>query len=195
MKTMLFFSVLFTVLFLFPFEQISAQEEDLYEGGTVWSLTFVRTGANKSDTYLKGLANTWVASMEEAKSEGLIVSYRILQGTAASKDDFNLILMIENESLGVFDPNKEKVQELKDHYQRGGLGDVVVKRYLNEVLQAMLEPIRKRREEFAKDSSMVMEILKNGTEKARITASETLSDVRSAMGINYFESKAINSLF
>jgi hypothetical protein len=108
MKTTLFFSVLFATLFLFPFEQISAQEEDLYEGGTVWSLTFVRTGANKSDTYLKGLAKTWVATMEEAKSEGLIVSYKILQGAAANKDDFNLILMIENKSLGDYDPNKER---------------------------------------------------------------------------------------
>jgi len=108
MKTTLFFSVLFAVIFIFPFEQISAQEEDLYEGGTVWSLTFVRTGANKSDTYLKGLANTWVATMEEAKSEGLIVSYKILQGAAANEDDFNLILMIENKSLGEFDPNKER---------------------------------------------------------------------------------------
>jgi len=108
MKSVLFFSILFAVLFLFPFEQISAQEEDLYEGGTVWSLTFVRTGANKSDTYLKGLANTWVATMEEAKSEGLIVSYKILQGAAANEDDFNLILMIENKSMGEFDPNKER---------------------------------------------------------------------------------------
>ena len=108
MKTTLFFSVLFAVIFIFPFEQISAQEEDLYEGGTVWSLTFVRTGANKSDTYLKGLANTWVATMEEAKSEGLIVSYKILQGAAANEEDFNLILMIENKSMGEFDPNKER---------------------------------------------------------------------------------------
>jgi hypothetical protein len=108
MKTTLFFSFLFAVLFLIPFEQISAQEEDLYEGGTVWSLTFVRTGPNKSDTYLNGLANTWVATMEEAKSEGLIVSYKILQGAAANVDDFNLILMIENKSMGEFDPNKER---------------------------------------------------------------------------------------
>ncbi len=108
MKTTLFFSVLFAVLFLFPFEQISAQEEDLYEDGTVWTLTFVRTGANKSDTYLKGLANTWVASMEEAKKEGLIVSYKILAGTPANEDDFNLVLMIENKAMADFDPNKDR---------------------------------------------------------------------------------------
>jgi len=88
--------------------------------------------------------------------------------------------------LDVFDPDREKVQEMKDHYQRGGLGDVKVKKRLNETLQAFLEPIRSRREEFAKDVAGVMEILKKGTERARFTASKTLSDVRSAMGINYF---------
>ena len=88
--------------------------------------------------------------------------------------------------LDTFDSNTEKVQELKDHYQRGGLGDVVVKRYLNEVLQNFLEPIRKKREEYARDPAEVMEILKKGTEKARLTTAKTLSDVRSAMGIDYF---------
>ena len=108
MKSLLFFSVLLAVLFLFPFEQISAQEEDLYEDGTVWSLTFVRTGANKTDDYLKGLANTWVANMEEAKNEGLILSYKILQGNAANEDDYDLVLMIENKAMADFDPNKER---------------------------------------------------------------------------------------
>ncbi|NGX60211.1 MAG: Tryptophan--tRNA ligase 2 [Chlamydiae bacterium] len=88
--------------------------------------------------------------------------------------------------LDTFDTNTEKVQELKDHYQKGGLGDVIVKRYLNEVLQAFLKPIRKKREEYAKDTAGVMEILKKGTEKARLTTVKTLSDVRSAMGIDYF---------
>lgn len=105
MKNVLYFSVLMAVLFLFPFEQISAQEEDLYEDGTVWSLTFVRTGANKSEDYLKGLANTWVASMEEAKKEGLILSYKILAGNAANEDDYDLILMIENKNMASFDPD------------------------------------------------------------------------------------------
>lgn len=86
--------------------------------------------------------------------------------------------------LDAFAPDREKVQELKDHYQRGGLGDVVVKRYLNEVLQAMLQPIRQKRESL--DPEMVMEILKKGTDKARETASATLGEVRAAMGINYF---------
>jgi hypothetical protein len=108
MKTVLFFSILLAALFLFPFEQISAQEEDLYEDGTVWTLTFVRTGANKNDMYLKGLANTWVASMEEAKKEGLIVSYKILEGAPANEDDFNLVLMIENKNMASFDADEQR---------------------------------------------------------------------------------------
>jgi len=94
--------------------------------------------------------------------------------------------------LDVFGTDTEKITELKEHYQRGGLGDVVVKRYLEEVLQTFLEPIRNRREEFAKDPAMVMEILKKGTEKAREVTSQTLSDVRSAMGINYFKKDTIS---
>ena len=108
MKTTLFFSVLLAVLFLFPFDQISAQEEEPFEDGTVWTLTFVRTVANKTDDYLKGLSQTWAASMEEAKSEGLIVSYKILQGNASNKEDFDLLLMIENKNMATFDPNTER---------------------------------------------------------------------------------------
>jgi hypothetical protein len=117
MKNTLFFSVLFAVLFLFPFEQISAQEEDPFEDGTVWSLTFVRTVANKTDDYLKGLSQTWAASMEEAKKEGLIVSYKILQGAAANKDDFNLVLMIENKNMATLDPDKQR-EEAFDAIQK-----------------------------------------------------------------------------
>lgn len=88
--------------------------------------------------------------------------------------------------LDAFDPNPAKVEELKEKYRRGGLGDGTVKKYLNEVLQTFLEPIRKRRAEFANDSNEIMEILKKGTEKARNFAAETLKEVRSVMGINYF---------
>jgi len=88
--------------------------------------------------------------------------------------------------LDVFDDDKEKVQELKEHYTRGGLGDVKIKRYLNDVLQAKLEPIRNRREEYAKDPEYVMDILKKGSEKAEKVAEKTLKNVKDAMGINYF---------
>lgn len=88
--------------------------------------------------------------------------------------------------LDIFDSDKEKVAELKEHYQRGGLGDMTIKRYLNDVLQAYLAPIRERREEFAKDPDFVMNMLKEGTEKAERVAAATLAEVKAAMGINYF---------
>ncbi|MFO8069423.1 MAG: tryptophan--tRNA ligase [Alkalibacterium sp.] len=89
--------------------------------------------------------------------------------------------------LDVFDEDKEKVQELKDQYRKGGLGDVKIKRYLNDVLQAKLQPIRERREEFAKDRGAVLEMLKAGSEKAEAVAAQTLDEVKEAMGINYFK--------
>lgn len=88
--------------------------------------------------------------------------------------------------LDTFCSDKELVEKLKADYRKGGLGDGTVKKQLNEVLQEFLAPIRKRREEYAGDPSGVMELLKKGTDNARIVASETLSDVKKAMGITYF---------
>lgn len=88
--------------------------------------------------------------------------------------------------LDAFAQDKEKVEEMKEHYKKGGLGDMKVKRYLNEVLQAELEPIRNRRIEYAKDEEQVYKMLKEGSEKARAVAAQTLKEVRDAIGINYF---------
>ena len=88
--------------------------------------------------------------------------------------------------LDTFCKDKDKVQELKEHYQRGGLGDVKIKRYLNEVLQAELEPIRNRRNEYKKDIDAVYDILKKGSEKAEEIAAKTLDEVRTAIGLEYF---------
>ena len=79
------------------------------------------------------------------------------------------------------------LDELKAHYTRGGLGDVKVKKFLNKILQEELEPIRLKRKEFEKDIPEVYRILKEGSEVARNIAAQTLSEVKSAMGINYFE--------
>jgi hypothetical protein len=108
MKRVSFFTILLTVLFLFPFEQIKSQSDDLYKDGTVWTVTFVKTSANKTGDYLKGLAGTWAASMEEAKKEGLIVSYKLLVGAAANEDDFDIMLMIENKNMATFDPDEKR---------------------------------------------------------------------------------------
>lgn len=87
--------------------------------------------------------------------------------------------------LDAFDPDKEAVEALKAHYQRGGLGDSVVKKRLNEVLQAFLEPIRTRRDEYVKDPGAVMQILQQGTGRANAAAHQTLLDVRKAMFLDY----------
>jgi tryptophanyl-tRNA synthetase len=84
-------------------------------------------------------------------------------------------------------PEYANLQELKDHYTRGGLGDVKVKRFLNAILEEELEPIRKRRKEFEQDIPAVFQMLKEGSEAARAVAAQTLADVRKAMRIDYFD--------
>jgi tryptophanyl-tRNA synthetase len=88
--------------------------------------------------------------------------------------------------LDAFDPDKELIRAMKDHYRRGGLGDVTVKKRLQEVLLAELDPIRTLREDLAQDRGEVIRILKDGTEAARKVAAETLDEVRKAMHIDYF---------
>lgn len=84
-------------------------------------------------------------------------------------------------------PDYANLDELKAHYTRGGLGDVKVKKFLNNIIQEELEPIRKRRKEYEKDIPKVYNILRKGTEAAREVAAQTLSEVKSAMKINYFD--------
>ncbi len=88
--------------------------------------------------------------------------------------------------LDAFASDRIKVEELKAHYQRGGLGDSVVKKYLLDVLIAFLDPIRKKREELAKDPGSVMDLLREGTCVANDVADTTLKQMRQAMGILYF---------
>ena len=90
------------------------------------------------------------------------------------------------EHFEMYLPDYSTLQELKDHYTRGGLGDVKIKKFLNSILQAELEPIRARRKEYEKDIAAVYEILRKGSEKARAVAESTLQDVKNAMKINYF---------
>ena len=83
--------------------------------------------------------------------------------------------------LDVFAPNRKEVEDLKEHYRRGGLGDVKVKKYLLDVLQNFLEPIRTRREQFAKDPEMVMDIVLKGSAAAKEVTARTLREVRDVM--------------
>lgn len=87
--------------------------------------------------------------------------------------------------LDAFDTDLAKVQDLKDHYQRGGLGDVKLKGYLFEVLNQILTPIRIKRKEFAQDKAEVLKVLLQGTDKAKEVAVHTMNDVKRAMKLDY----------
>ncbi len=94
-----------------------------------------------------------------------------------------------NEDFEEFLPEYHDLAEMKEHYEKGGLGDMKCKKFLNNVMQKYLAPIRKRREEYEKDKGYLLEILKKGTEQAVEVTGETLSQVRSAIGIDYFTDK------
>ena len=91
------------------------------------------------------------------------------------------------EHFGLYLPEYPNLDELKAHYQRGGLGDMKVKGFLNSIMQETLEPIRNRRKEFEKDTPAIYDMLKKGCDAAREVAAATLDDVRKAMKINYFD--------
>ncbi|MCR5527601.1 MAG: tryptophan--tRNA ligase [Saccharofermentans sp.] len=93
----------------------------------------------------------------------------------------------KDEHFAKYAPDYKNLDEMKEHYQRGGLGDVKVKKLLINVLEEELSPIRARRAEYQKDIPAVYEILKKGTEVARAEAAQTLKEVKAAMRINYFE--------
>ena len=92
----------------------------------------------------------------------------------------------QDEDFVEFWPVYGNLQEVKDHYQKGGLGDMKCKKFLNAVLNKMLEPMRVRRHEFEQDIPEIYNMLRKGTEKARLTAQETMEEVRHAMRIDYF---------
>ena len=97
----------------------------------------------------------------------------------------------KKEHFEEFLPEYANLDELKDHYRRGGLGDVKVKKFLNNVLQTTLEPIRTRRHEYEKNIDYIYEVLRKGTEKAEEKAANTLHEVKDAMKINYFDDKEL----
>lgn len=96
-----------TLCFLFT-QNAQAQQSDVYDSGTVWTLSTIRIDANMDEEYLKRLSKTWKATMDEAKKEQLILNYKVLFGTAANPDDYNLLLMVEFSSLGSMDPDPAK---------------------------------------------------------------------------------------
>ena len=95
------------------------------------------------------------------------------------------------EHFAEFWPEYANLDEVKEHYTRGGLGDVKVKKFLNKIMESELAPIRARRKEYEKDIPMVYDILKEGTERAREVAAKTLDEVKAAMKINYFDDASL----
>ncbi len=93
----------------------------------------------------------------------------------------------KDEHFARYCPDYANLDEMKAHYQRGGLGDVKVKKFLNNVVQEELDPIRKRRAEYEKDIPEIYNILKKGSDAAREAAAQTLSEVKNAMKIDYFQ--------
>ena len=90
-----------------------------------------------------------------------------------------------------FWPEYANLDELKDHYRRGGLGDMKCKKFLNSILNRLLEPMRQRRRELEQDIPTIYDMLRRGTESARETAAGTMDEVRRAMRINYFDDKEL----
>ena len=99
-----------------------------------------------------------------------------------------LDVFCKDDSFAKYLPEYKNLDELKAHYQRGGLGDVKIKLFLNDILQEELKPIRERREELAKNPEYVYSVLKEGSRKARMAAKETLDEVKRHMMIDYFDS-------
>ena len=95
----------------------------------------------------------------------------------------------KDEHFGRYLPDYACLAEMKAHYERGGLGDMKVKKFLNAVIQETLEPIRLRRENLAKDIPFVWDILYEGSREAKQAAASTLADVKKAMRIDYFSDR------
>lgn len=102
-----------------------------------------------------------------------------------------LDVFCKNDSFTKYLPEYKNLDELKAHYEKGGLGDMKIKKFLNDILQEELRPIREKREKLEKNPEYVYSVLKEGTKKARIKASETLKEVKEAMKINYFDNDSL----
>lgn len=142
-------------------------------------------GIDGKEKMSKSLGNTiFLSDSADAVTKKVMSMYtdpNHLRATDPGKIEGNVVFTY----LDAFDPDKDTVEGLKEHYMRGGLGDVVVKKRLAEVLNTMLEPIRVKRAQLAQDPVEVMNILFKGTDKAREVAQHTIDEVRQAMGINY----------
>src|SRR5215469_7117474 len=91
-----------------------AQSDAPYTEGTVWNITMVKTKPGLGDQYLKGLAKTLKGTLDEAKKQNLIVSYKVLLGDAATPQDFNILIMVESKNMAALDNAREKFDPITD---------------------------------------------------------------------------------
>lgn len=135
----------------------------------------------------KSLGNAiYLADKEEVVEEKVMKMYtdpKHIHASDPGKVEGNVVFAY----LDIFDPDKKGLAKLKQQYKKGGLGDVVLKKRLAGILDDFLDPIRERRRELAGDPHLVMDILEEGTRKARQTAREVLREVKTKMKINYFQ--------
>jgi hypothetical protein len=109
-KNVLYLSIL--LLFAFCFSNAGLTQELPYENGSIWDLSFVKTKDGKDMDYLKNLTKNYKTMMEEAKKEGLILSYKIIYSTPVNKDDWDLLLMTEFKNYAALDGLDEKLYSL-----------------------------------------------------------------------------------
>ena len=136
-----------------------------------------------------GVFRTPVHTLDEVKTGGRYLALERVQDPGKVEGNPVFIYLdafSRPEHFAEFLPEYQNLDELKAHYQRGGLGDVKIKKFLNAVMQAELEPIRTRRKEWEQRLPEVVEILKEGSAYAEKTAAATLADVRKSMRIDYF---------
>lgn len=134
----------------------------------------------------KSLGNTIYLSDDEDTLYKKVMSVYTDPNHIHVEDPGNIEGNIVFTYLDIFGKDKATIQDLKDHYTRGGLGDVKLKKYLFEVLNDVLKPIRERRIEYSKNIPAVYEMLHEGCRKANKVAAQTLNEVKQVMGINYF---------
>lgn len=134
----------------------------------------------------KSLGNTIYLSDDEDTLYKKVMSVYTDPNHIHVEDPGNIEGNIVFTYLDIFGKDKATIQDLKDHYKRGGLGDVKLKKHLFEVLNDVLKPIRERRIEYSKDIPAVYEMLHEGCRKANKVAAQTLNEVKQVMGINYF---------
>jgi hypothetical protein len=99
---------LIVAVLMFSFVAKSIAQERLYKDGSVWTMSFIRVNAGQDETYLNSLKTSWKAVQDEAIKQGLVISYKILDGAASNPEDWNLILMVEYKNLASMEGNDEK---------------------------------------------------------------------------------------